>query len=80
MKEYYFIRFRSLTVYLYYDRRANVRFSVKLQMQCKAAKMLIRFSLCSVTAIEAIDCRSYVPTFGLVIIVFNLATSLFNMI
>ena len=47
------------------DIRPNVRCSVLLQMQCMAARLSSSLTLRSMTAITAIDCSSYVPTFGL---------------
>ena len=36
------------------------------QMQSIAARFFINFTLCSLTAIAAIGCSSFVPTFGLI--------------
>ena len=46
--------------------RPNVRRRVQRQMQSLAVGFVISFTLCSLTAIAAINCSSYVPTFGLI--------------
>ena len=61
-----FLVFFDLVILLIlFDNRPNVRCSVQLQMQSFAARLYSSFTFCSVTAIAAIDCNIYVPTFEL---------------